>query len=175
MFIRSLCLAFALLLSSPLPAAEVVLPGTSVRFEAPEGFTSLEQDEIDLKFPSKTAPRYVVGNERRTTTVAFDLKPVSITAEALEAQIDAIGESMGRVIPGFVSIRREMMSINGVAWAYFEMGSSGVDTDIHNIVLMTPYEGQMVMFNFNATRTDFETLEKTLRRSVASIRIGGDD
>ena len=171
---RPLFLLASLLTSSVLPAAEVEIPGTKVRFEVPEGFTPLEQHEIDIKFPSKSAPRYVLGNERRTTTVAYDLKAVPITAEALEEQLDAIGDSMGRVIPGFVSIRREIREINGAHWAYFEMGSSAIDTDIHNIVLMLPYEGQMVVLNFNATKADFAALEAALRSSVASIRIGGE-
>ena len=172
--LRSLLLLVTFLASSTLMAADFTVPGTSVQFEAPEGFTPLEQHEVDIKFPSKSAPRHVLGNKRRTTTIAYDLKTVPITAEVLESQLDAIGESMGRVIPGFVSIRREIRAINGVHWGYFEMGSSAVDTDIHNIVLMLPYEGQMVVFNSNATKADFEVLEVKLRSSIASIRVGGE-
>ncbi len=172
--LRTLGFLLLLLSVSVVGATDATLPGTSIRFDVPEGFTQLTQDEIDVKFPSKNGPRYVLGNARRTTTVAYDVKNVAITEEALRDQLDSIGEAMGRVIPGFVLIHRDIREINGVRWAYFEMGSSAIDAAIHNIVLMTPYEGGMLVFNFNATQRDFESLEPTLRRAIASIRIGGD-
>ena len=167
---------FALIASlaaiAPLRAATVTVPDTDVTFRAPEGFTSLSRQELDIKFPSKTGPSFAVGNERRTTTVAYDVKDVAITIEALESQLNALGEAMGRAIPGVAWVDRKIVQIGGQSWAYFEMTSTAIDADIHNIVLMTPFRGKMIVFNFNATKSDFVKLESELRASIQSIDLG---
>ena len=166
--VRCVLLAFLIVMQSAV-AKDLQIPDTNLWFTAPEGFTELTREEIDVKFRSNAAPRYVIGNERRTTTVAYDVRSVAVTDEILEAQLDQIGESFGRVIPGFVSIRRTMQVLNGRKWAYFEMKSNAVDADIHNIVLMSAYEGRMVVLNFNSTKADFERMESILRTSIASL------
>jgi hypothetical protein len=152
-------------------AAEVQIPGTSLWFTAPDGFTELSQKELDVKFPSKTGPRHAIGNERRTTTVAYDTRDVAVTEQILEQQIDDINSTIGRAIPGFVSVARGMRALNGKNWAYFEMTSTAIDADIHNIVLMTAYEGRMVVLNFNSTKADFVAMEPLLRSSISSLAL----
>ncbi len=51
------------------------------------------------------------------------------------------------------------------------MMSRAVDTDIHNIMLVTPFRGGMLMFNFNSTREEFPRMEGALRRSLESISL----
>ena len=152
-------------------AGEVRIPDTQIWFKPPPGFTTLSQDELDIKFPSKTAPRYAVGNERRTTTIAFDVRDVAVTTALLAAQVDVIGDSMGRAIPGFVSIDRGMRTLNDQHWAFFEMTSTALDADIHNMVLMAAHGGRMVVLNFNSTKADFVDLEPLLRQSIESLKV----
>ncbi|NIP94170.1 MAG: hypothetical protein GWO24_12230 [Akkermansiaceae bacterium] len=64
------------------------------------------------------------------------------------------------------------MRLAGRKWIYFEMTSTAVDTNIHNMTLMTGFEGQMLVFNFNSTREAFPRVEKALRKSMNSITIG---
>jgi hypothetical protein len=100
-------------------AGQVTLPGTHLQFEPPVNFTILDQDELDSKFPSKSAPRHAVGNERRTTTIAYDLRDLKVDGQALARQLEAIGDTVSRAIPGHVSIERTIRTINGRQWAYF--------------------------------------------------------
>lgn len=51
------------------------------------------------------------------------------------------------------------------------MTSKADGTLIHNMMLMTPLKGKMLMFNFNSTQNEFSTIETELRKSVASITI----
>lgn len=165
-----LCFNF-LLFSLSVGAKDVQIPGTKIWFTAPDGFTQLSQEELDLKFPSKSGPRHAIGNERRTTTVAYDTRDVAVTEQLLEQQLDDINTTLGRAIPGFVSVAREMRSLNGQKWAYLEMTSTAIDADIHNIVLMTAHGGRMVVLNFNSTKTDFVTMEAPLRSSIESLAL----
>jgi hypothetical protein len=52
-----------------------------------------------------------------------------------------------------------------------EMTSRAVDTDIYNIMFVTGYEDQMLVFNFNSTKEDFQQFEGKLRASLKSITI----
>jgi hypothetical protein len=163
-----------LLISAAAPFAladSESVPGTDISFMPPDGFTPLTQEELDLKFPTKNGPKFAYGNERRSTTVAYDVRAVAVTADALRDGLESIGESMARVIPGAVWVDKKMMKLAGLDWAYYELTSNALDTDIHNIILMGPWGGKLVVFNFNATKADFEKLEPTLRASMNSITL----
>jgi hypothetical protein len=50
------------------------------------------------------------------------------------------------------------------------MTSEAKDTDIHNIMLMTPQQSGFLVFNFNSTREEFPAVEAELRKAIESIR-----
>ncbi len=174
-FFRHLACALGLLLalnSGPLQAAEKIsIPGTTVSLEAPTGFTPLTSAEIKLKYPRNNPPQYVVGNTRRSTSIAYELKPNAIKEAELEKGLAVFETVLSRAIPNVVFKRKEIIEQAGQRWIYLEMTSSAIDTDIYNIMLITPFDGQMLVFNFNATKEDFATQEAALRASVASIRL----
>jgi hypothetical protein len=168
--IRTLLAAFAFALAAPAVAGQVSIPETDLVFDAPEGFTALSAAELYAKFPSRNAPSYAVGNARRTTTVAYGVRNVAATDAALAAQVGTIGANLARTVPGYASVEQGLRRIHDKPWAYFEMTSTAVDADIHNIMLMGVHDGRMVVVNFNATQADFVTLEPQIRASVASLR-----
>ena len=152
--------------------AEVVEVGnTGVTFVPPEGFTKVPQEIIDVKWPNKNAPRFVVGNERATTTVAYDIKPHDLSEANLEEVRISFEKVFNRVIPGIKWQRNEIIEKSGQDWIYMEMTSSAVDTDIYNIMLITDHNKEMLVFNFNSTKEDFSKHEKSLRMSIESIKL----
>jgi len=60
-------------------ATEIIIPNSRVAFDIPDEFEALSQEIIDLKWPSKRAPKWVVGNKSASTTIAYDLKPNDIS------------------------------------------------------------------------------------------------
>lgn len=150
-------------------AGSATVPGTDISFTPPEGFTPLTQEEMDIKFPNKNAPKSAYGNEPRTTTIAYGVKDIAVTGEMLRSQVELIGDSLARVIPGLVWVERKMVKLAGLDCAYYEMTSNAIDADIHNIMLMCAWQGKMVVFNFNATKAEFAAMESTLRASMQSI------
>jgi hypothetical protein len=154
-----------------LHANQFELDAGSITFEAPDSFTELKKEEIDLKYPSKRAPNFVVGNKSRSTTIAYDIKPHPIPENELEARMKFLEQTFDRMIPGIEWKKKEIIEKEGKKWIYFEMTSHAIDTDIYNIILVTPYKGKTLMFNFNSTREEFPKIEKELRASIESIRI----
>jgi hypothetical protein len=76
---RSLLVAVYLLATAALStqafAANLSIPGATVSFDAPQGFTKLAPQEMAVKYPTADPPSFAVGNAGRVTTIAFDLKP----------------------------------------------------------------------------------------------------
>lgn len=170
--IRSCFVVICALCFSTSSRAELVsVEGTNVTFEAPDGFTPLSKAELDAKFPSKNGPSHAVGNERRGTTVSYALRDSAATVEMLERERNRIGDVLGRAVPGIQWIDRKMVELDGRRWAYYELTSTAIDADIHNIIVMTAYRGRLLVFNFNATKKDFEALQAELRASIESIRL----
>ena len=84
---------------------------------------------------------------------------------------DKIATAMQQSLPGLHWIDRKFVVMDGHRWFFMELTSKATDTDIHNIVLLTPYDGKALLFNFNSTRAEFPTVEKQLRTSIQSIRL----
>ncbi len=145
------------------------IPDVGVSFEAPEGYTKLDATEIANKYPSNRGPAFVVGNERRTTSIAYDLKPNGFLADKISEVKEFFEKTFDRIIPGIEWKQKKLVDMLGQQWIYLEMSSRAIDTDIHNIMLITPLQGKMLIFNFNSTKAEFPKVEAELRASINSI------
>ena len=157
--------------SNVASAGEIQVGDTGVTFIAPDDFGPVPQEIIDTKWPNNNAPRFVVGNERATTTVAYDLKPHDLSGADLDEVRQSFTQVFDRVIPGIDWKSNRLIEHDGQTWVYFEMSSNAIDTDIYNIMMVTGVGQQMLVFNFNSTREDFPKYEPALRDSVNSIRL----
>src|SRR5689334_749420 len=119
-------LLIALLSSSLASAESVKVADTEVTFEVPVGFKAVPQEIIDIKWPRKQAPRFVVGNESATTTVAYDLKPHEIPQDKLGEVQKTFTEGFERVIPGIEWRKNEILEHSGQKWLFMEMTSRAI-------------------------------------------------
>lgn len=150
----------------------IKIEGTDVTFEAPKGFGELSDEIKKTKWPSFNAPSFAIGTPSGTTTIAYDLKPHELPQEGLadfQRQMTAL---MGQIVPGIEWKRNEIIELSGQKWLYLEMTSDAIDTDIHNIMLATGYEQQLLVFNFNSTKEDFPKYSTMLQKSIQSIKLG---
>ena len=152
-------------------AKDVSIDGGSVTFVVPDDFTELSQAEINVKYPSVNAPKQVIGTEGRATTIAYQLHAQPVKESDLPDVQKAFTQIFDRVIPGIEWKQNALVDLVGQKWLVLEMTSRAIDQDIHNIVLITPHKGKMLMFNFNSTKKDFPKMEKLLRDSIKSITL----
>jgi len=154
-----------------LQAKDVSIDGGSVSFVVPDDFTPLSQAEINAKYPSVNAPKQVIGSENRSTTIAYQLHEQPVKLSDLPDVQKAFTQIFDRVIPGIEWKQNTITELVGQKWLVMEMTSRAIDQDIHNIVLITSHKGKMLMFNFNSTKKNFPTMEKSLRDSIRSITL----
>jgi len=144
---------------------------TDITFVPPSGFEALPQEIIDQKWPNNRAPRFVVGNEGAGTTVAYDLKPNQVRQDELPEMQEQFVNLFERIIPGLEWKKKEIVEHSGQKWVFLEMTSQVVDTDIYNIMMVTGFGDEMLVFNFNSTREEFPKYEDQLRASLKSIKL----
>lgn len=72
-------------------------------------------------------------------------------------------------LPGLEWVKKDIVSLRGQQWLYFELITHKDGTNFHNIMLMTSHHGRLLSFNFNSTREEFPTVERALRKSIDSI------
>ncbi|MGH8105832.1 MAG: hypothetical protein ACREO2_05920, partial [Arenimonas sp.] len=164
---KRIVFALMLLINFAASAAtqRIEIAGSSASFEQPAGFTALTIEEIEDKYPKENGPSLVVGNESRATTIAYTLKDIAITEAQLPEMLAPLTDYMQTELPSIKWIERKMIDFQGQKWIYLEMTSEAIDTDIHNIMLITALEGKMLFFNFNSTREEFPLIEESLRQS----------
>jgi hypothetical protein len=161
-----------MLYSATCFSGEVTIEGTSIKFNVPEEFGGLSQELIDVKWPNKNGPKWVIGNKRGTTTIAYDLKDNDISKYSMKDLIPAFDQTMSRMIPGIVWKEKKVISQSGRKWVYLEMTSNAIDTDIYNMMLLTSYENKMLIFNFNSTKEEIDKYKPVLVKSMKSINLG---
>ena len=157
--------------TSALFAEPIKVADTEVTFEVPKDFKALSKEIIATKWPTNRAPAYAVGTPSGSTTVAYDLKPNNIPQEVLPEVQKSFTELFERMIPGIAWKKNEIIEHSGQKWLLMEMTSNAVDTDIYNIMLITGFEGKMLIFNFNSTKEDFPKYEAELRKSLKSVKL----
>ncbi len=153
-------------------AKNINITGTDISFAVPDAFKPLPQKLIDMKWPMKKAPKWVVSNESTSTSIAYDLKPNDISTVPLPKLVNYFKNTFNRIGPGVVWKKAEVIEIHGEKWVYLEFTSNAINADIYNIMLVTSYGNEMVMFNFNSTKEEFPIYEKKLRQSIQSIKLG---
>jgi hypothetical protein len=163
-------LAGALLLPAALRAAErVALAGGRFTLMIPPGFRELTAEEVGQKFPRGNAPQHVYANDTQSVSIAITFSSASVTPEELPQLQAALEETLPRLTPGFQWIDRGLVTINGVQWFRLEFVSAAVDTEIHNEMYGTSFDGKMVAVNFNAAAAVHNTYRGQLEKSRESI------
>ncbi len=148
-------------------ADRITLPNSTISLESPSGFTKLSDAEMAKKFKGANAPKFATGNASRGTTIAYELKPVPVKDSELDKGLIALAGAVDKQIPGVSWVKKEIIELAGKRWIYLEMKSAASNANIHNIMLVTPFENQMLVLNFNSTTDEFPKNEKALRASLS--------
>ena len=168
-----LILFMAILSSSLVNAAELIIPHTNFSLSVPDSFTELSEADIESKWGAHNPnrPKWAVGNEYMGTTISYSINPFNISAEPLPEVLAVMQENMSRVVPGIKWVSYDVRNIGNKDWAYLEFTSFAIDQDIHNIMLIRPSGDVMVILNFNSVTRDFDSYEEEIRASIDSIKL----
>lgn len=159
----------ALQAGPPERAGRVTFADGRISFVPPRGFTLLTPAELAAKYPRAGAPRNAVGNARRTTSIAYDLLDQRAPSADLEAARKFFASTYEQMFPKLVWVSNDVRRLGNREWAHLEFTAAAADQELHNIVLVSVYDGRVLLFNFNSTTAEFPSVERALRASMATI------
>lgn len=142
-----------------------------VSFIPPPAFKPLTREQIVLKFPRINPPQYVFANEKQSVTAAVTFASANMAPDQLQEFKEAMEQMLPRMIPGLKWITRELVTINHRKWLHLEMTSYAIDTDIHNHLYATSFNGKALLFAFNSTVKEYPQAKAELARSAQSIQV----
>lgn len=152
-----------------ISAETITFDKGNISFYAPDNFKELSQELIEVKYPRAQRPKFVIGNKKATSTIAYDLKNHLVPQDKIE-ELKLAFETMFNKM-NVKWIKNEIINKSEQKWIYFEFESKAIDTNIINIMLVTGYKNQMLVFNFNSTVKEFSVYEKDFRKGVESLKI----
>jgi hypothetical protein len=162
----------ALLFVQPIFAVERVKLGDGrVSFVPPAGFKQLTKEEIATKYFRGNPPQYVFGNESLSVNVSVTFSSAKVSSEQLLEYKEAMEKMLPRLIPGLEWLKRELIYLNGRKWCHLEMTSHAIDTDVHNHLYITSFDGKALIFGFNSTVKEYPQMKETLEESFRSIKL----
>jgi len=160
-----------LLLISTLHAKKFSISDGDISFDAPDGFKPMSAELIKIKYPKGNPPSNALMNDSTETSIVFDLRGGALPQSDIERTRMAYASTYKRVVGGFELKVNKTAKIAGQKWAQLEFVSNTIDSKVYNIMLVTGYKKQMLIFNFNSTLKEFKKYEKAIRKSIKSITL----
>lgn len=157
--------------SSAKESGRVYFANDRVSFVPPPGFTPMTEQEIALKFPGNNRPQHVYANDRRSVAVAITFSNANLTPEQLPELKAVMEEFLQKAKPDLKWVERDLITLNGIRWVKLESTTKAIDTDIHNDMYFTSFDGKMLGFNFNSTVEMYDKAKADLQKSRDSITI----
>jgi hypothetical protein len=142
-----------------------------VSFIPPHDFERMTQEQIDLKFPKGNGERFLFANEKMSVSCGVTFSPARIPPDQPEKIVEAFEKLLPRMIPGLIWQTREVVEINGVKWAHFRFIANAVDTEIQNDMFVTSFESKALIFAFNSTVSEYESVKTILENSKNTIKV----
>lgn len=173
MFRKLACLiAICCFIVQPISANERVALGNGrVSFIPPAGFRQLTKEEIAKKFLRGNPPHYVFANDTLSSSVAITFSNAKVSPEQLPEYKEAMETILPKMIPGLKWLTREFVELSGRKWFHLEAISSAIDTDIHNHLYSTSFDGKALIFGFNSTTKEYPKMKEALEESVQTIKL----
>ncbi|MDO6708828.1 hypothetical protein [Photobacterium sp. 1_MG-2023] len=113
---RIVLFVFLIFVSIFSHANKVNIPGTSVVFDVPDDFKPLTQEEINIKWVRRNPPKWALGNENASTTIAYEYRGNDISKIEMPTLIKYMKDNMSRVVPGVEWKKSEVIDISGQKW-----------------------------------------------------------
>lgn len=173
--IKLLIAVFTLIIISISADEKIYFANNKVSFIIPKDFKIMSKENIKKKYSRGTAPEFVYSNEQTTSTIAYGYTPnADLNLDNLFEFQKFIENTYNRMIPGIKWIKKEIIEINHYKWIFFEIESNAIDTEIHNIILMSAIDNGLISFNFNSVINEFDVYQKVYSNCIETISVKQD-
>ncbi|WP_163934056.1 hypothetical protein [Paraferrimonas sp. SM1919] len=144
----------------------VVLEGI-VSLDIPQGFSRMSDELARRKYPMEQRAKSIFTNSQGNVDILVNYTQNKVPDNQEDLLRQALSNNMKRMHPTAQWHSNEVVEINGHKYAFLELTTPALDTDIHNVMLATTVNGRVLIISFNMT---VELEEKWLDKALKTVR-----
>nr|WP_255430631.1 hypothetical protein [Xenorhabdus sp. TS4] len=143
------------------------VPKHALSIKIPKGFTLMDEKSKRLKYPSMrdSNEKVIFTDERGKVNIIISAETVSMLPE----QLDMFTDSLVKMMPNYQPLLQKV-TVDGKDARIIDFISSAMDTDIHNKMLTTSFNGKAVIVSFNTTVDEWEQYKDVSTDILLSLK-----
>jgi hypothetical protein len=136
----------------------------------PKEFTDMPINFAKLKYPSEQRPQIIKMNEDGSVNFTFSLYPDKLKEEEIEDCIRTLKAAIERMNPAHLFFELQVLEQDELKVGYFDYKSNALDSDLYNILYVTPIGGRIMMGAFNCRLGEREAWKPVVLKIAMSIK-----
>jgi hypothetical protein len=140
----------------------------------PKEFTDMPINFAKLKYPSEQRPQIIKMNEDGSVNFTFSLYQDKLKEEEIEDCIRTLKAAIERMNPAHLFFELQVLEQDELMVGYFDYKSNALDSDLYNILYVTPIGGQTLMGTFNcrmSERNEWEPIALKMMMSIKALTV----
>ncbi|MFJ8460754.1 hypothetical protein ACIQ57_16655 [Lysinibacillus xylanilyticus] len=120
----------------------------------PTTFDVMEQELMDIKYPSSRRPEYIYTSESTSINVTLKIMEQQIQAEELEDFTETMMTILQKTQPTAKMLDIGMNEVNGVQIGYFDFITPALDNKIYNLMFLFIVGKNVTMGSINCLKKE---------------------
>lgn len=149
---------------------EVTFFDAKMAIKLPKEFTDMPLNFAKIKYPAEQRPQIIKMNEDGSINVTLSLYPEKLKKEDVPDCIAALKAVINRMNPANLFFELKTEQNEALTVGYFDYKSNALDSDLYNIMFVTPIAGNTMLGTFNCRMSDRENWQMIALQMILSIR-----
>jgi hypothetical protein len=137
----------------------------------PKDFSLMDEDMLQVKYPSERRPTHVYTNKRGSVNIAVNHTSNRMQPTDLPIAHKQFESMFRNLYPSATWFTCEMVTINDREWFALDLRTPAIDTEIRNIMAGTSVEGRLLMVSVNITKELEDTWLEPAAAIIASLHV----
>jgi hypothetical protein len=172
----AIALACFLLVGGTPPQAETIQLETrnlldgKIQMLIPTYFGPMSEELIRVKYPMERRPTIVLSNELGTVNIAVNHTTSVMSLKDLDETHRTFERMFRNLYPSATWYRSERTTLNGQECFILELLTPAIDTEIHNIIIVSSLESRMLIIATNLTKELVDKWLPITQKMIESIK-----
>lgn len=140
----------------------------------PKEFTDMPLEFAKLKYPSEHRPQIIKMNADGSVNLTLSLYQDKLKKEEIRDCIHTLKNVIERMNPAYLFFDLQVIEQDEQNVGYFDYKSNAIDSDLYNILFVTPIGGQTMMGAFNCRlgeRDDWKPIAIKIAKSIKDLTL----
>ena len=153
-----------------LKFVDVLFFEEKMQMRIPESFTDMPLEIARIKYPAEQRPKIIKMNEDGSINITLGLYPEMLKKEAVQECIDTLQTVIERMNPANRFFEKQVLVEEQLTVGYFDYKSNALDSDLYNIMFVTPIAGKTMLGTFNCKMSDKDDWSILALQMMMSIK-----